>query len=125
MPPAAPTTPCTSPELTGTGNAELWGWFPDTTAPRIEQINKSTGAGMKTYPLPSLAGTAAAWAFAFWGGDFWVFLALDSGGTPQPTIVYQVDGTTGAIEGMTNTSATKARSIVGAGVSTCAPVIIL
>ena len=107
------------PELTGTGNAELWGFFPDTTNPRIEKINKTSGAALTTYPLSSLAGMPMAWAFAFWGGDFWVFLERKS---DSSTTVYQVNGQTGAIKGMT---ATGSRRIVGAGVSTCAPVVIL
>jgi len=107
------------PELTGTGNAELWGWFPDDTAPRVEQINKANGAAIKTYPLNALAGTPAAWAFAFWGGDFWIFLMRD---LDISTTVYQIDGATGAMKGSTPASG---RTIVGAGVSTCAPTIIL
>jgi hypothetical protein len=107
------------PELTGTGSAELWGWFPDETSPRVEQINKASGAPIKTYPLPALAGLPLAWAFAFWGGDFWIFLERDS---DSATIVYQIDGATGAVKGMTNTGT---REIVGAGVSTCAPTVIL
>lgn len=109
------------PELTGTGNAELWGWFPDASAPRVEQINKTTGAAIKTYKdtLTSLAGMPMAWAFAFWGGDFWIFLQK---GSETATTVYQVDGMTGAIKGNTPAAG---RRIVGAGVSTCAPVVIL
>jgi hypothetical protein len=107
------------PELTGTGNAELWGWFPDETNPRIEQINKTTGGGMRTFNLPTLAGTPSAWAFAFWGGDFWIFLMKDF---DLSTTVYQIDGNTGAIKGSTPAAG---KTIVGAGVSTCAPTIIL
>lgn len=107
------------PELTGTGNAELWGWFPDESSPRVEQINKANGAAVKTYPLGSLAGTPSAWAFAFWGGDFWIFLMKD---LEVSTTVYQIDGATGGIKGTTPASG---RTIVGAGVSTCAPTIIL
>ncbi|MGE3547281.1 MAG: hypothetical protein AB7L28_25365, partial [Kofleriaceae bacterium] len=107
-----------NPELTGTGNAELWGWFPDPTAPKIMQLDKATGAGIKTFQLPSLAGQPGAWAFAFWGGDFWIFLMKD---LEFQTTVYQVDGTTGMVKGMSNAGG---RVIVGAGVSTCAPVVI-
>jgi hypothetical protein len=107
------------PELTGTGNAELWGWFPDETLPRVEQINKSNGGAIKTYPLATLKGTPTAWAFAFWGGDFFIFLMKD---LESSTTVYQIDGGTGAIKGSTPSSG---RTIVGAGVSTCAPTIIL
>ena len=111
------------PELTGNGNAELWGWFPSdefaTTTPRVEQIDKSSGSPVKTYMLPALLGAPTAWAFAFWGGDYWIFLAKDS---ETSTTVYQIDGATGAIKGMTQTGT---RLIVGAGVSTCAPTVIL
>jgi hypothetical protein len=113
------------PELTGTGNAELWGWFPSdalgTTTPRVEQIDKTTGAAVsgKTYNLSSLMGAPRAWAFAFWGGDFWIFLKRQ---TEQSTIVYQIDSANGTMKGMT---APTGREIVGAGVSTCAPVVIL
>jgi hypothetical protein len=110
------------PELTGNGNAELWGWFPSdqtgSTTPRVEQIDKTSGAPIKTYMLPTLQGMPSAWAFAFWGGDYWVFLAKD---LETSTTVYQIDGATGAVKG--NTSA-GTRLIVGAGVSTCAPVVI-
>ncbi|HSD87086.1 MAG TPA: hypothetical protein VLB44_06210 [Kofleriaceae bacterium] len=109
------------PELTGNGNAELWGWFPDASSPRVEQINKTSGAAVagKTYNLPSLAGQPMAWAFAFWGGDYWIFLERS---TDSSTTVYQIDGTAGTVKGMT---AASGREIVGAGVSTCAPVVIL
>ena len=107
------------PEMTGTGNAELWGFFPDANTPRVVQFNKATGEVTRTYDEPTLAGTNTGYAFAHWGGDFWVFLIKN--GEPSTT-VYHVDGTTGAIE---ETIPTTGRTIVGAGVSTCAPVVIL
>jgi hypothetical protein len=111
------------PELTGNGNAELWGWFPSdstgTTTPRVEKINKTTGAAETTYMLPTLKGAPQAWAFAFWGGDYWIFLAKS---TDANTSVYQIDGTNGTIK---STTPATGRLIVGAGVSTCAPVVIL
>ncbi|MGH2931213.1 MAG: hypothetical protein ACRDL8_23615, partial [Solirubrobacteraceae bacterium] len=106
------------PELTGNGNAELWGFFPDQNNPRVEKIDKTTGNAITTFPLSSLAGQPSAWAFAFWGGDYWVFLMKDF---DFATSVYQVDGTTGTIK---STTPTNSRVIVGAGVSTCAPVVI-
>jgi hypothetical protein len=104
------------PELTGTGLAELWGFYPDTTPPKIARINKQSAAEEMVYPLATLQGTPAAWAFAFWGGDFWVFHMRTS---DQDTTVYRVDGTTGE---MTTALSGTGRRIVGAGVSTCAPV---
>ena len=58
------------------------------------------------------------YAFAHWGGDYWVFLIKNS---EASTTVYQVNGMTGAI---TSTTPTTGRVIVGAGVPTCAPVVI-
>jgi hypothetical protein len=113
-----------SPELTGNANAELWGFFPDATNPKISQINKSTGALISPASLPAgLKGEPAAWAWAFYGGDYWIFLAKlnNATGTADPTIVYQVSPT-GQLKGMTPTTT---RRIVGAGVSTCAPTVIL
>ena len=105
------------PELTGTGNAELWGFFPDAVSPRIAQLDKTNGTAIKSYPLTT-AGTPRAWAFAFWGGDFWVFLMK---GTETSTTVYQYDSATGALK---SNQLAGGRTIVGAGVSTCAPVIL-
>ena len=81
--------------------------------------DEGKSAALKTFQLPTLAGEPAAWAFAAWGGDFWVFLMK---GTELSTTVYQVDGASGQIKGMTYATN---RTIVGAGVSTCAPTVIL
>lgn len=106
------------PEMTGTGNAELWGFMPEATTARIVKFDKTTGAALTTYTRNELAGTGSGYAFAHWGGDFWVFL-YKSG--QASTTVYQIDGATGALEGMTPATG---RTIVGAGVSTCAPVVV-
>lgn len=106
------------PELTGTGDAELWGFFPSQNS-RIEKIDKTSGAALQTFQLPTLAGQPSAWAFAFFGGDFHIFLMKD---LEFSTTVHQVNGQTGAIVGSTSTSG---RRIVGAGVSTCAPTVLL
>jgi hypothetical protein len=110
------------PELTGTGTAELWGWFPSDelglSTPHVDKLDKTNGHALMSFPLQALQGAPTAWAFAFWGGDFWIFLAKDS----EPnTTVYQLDGNAGSVKGMT---AATGRTIVGAGVSTCAPIVI-
>ena len=106
------------PELTGTGLAELWGFFPDLTAntmqAHISKIDKTTGMESMQISLGSAAGMANAWAFAFYGGDFWVFLAKSNGATT----VYHV--TTSGLKDQLDTTT---RHIVGAGVSTCAPTV--
>ena len=111
------------PELTGTSNAELWGFFPDATKPRIDKINKASGAADVTYSLKAIKGQPLAWAFAAYGGDLWVFLEKDS---ETSTTVYQIGGPDDAAPG-TVKSMTEAggREIVGAGVSTCAPVVLM
>ncbi|MDQ3369054.1 MAG: hypothetical protein M3680_26825 [Myxococcota bacterium] len=106
------------PELTGTGNAELWGFFPDASAPRIAKLDKANGTALTTFPQAQLAGQPTAWAFAFHGGKFWVFLMK---GIETKTTIYKIDAATGMQESFTPAAG---RTIVGAGVSTCAPVIL-
>lgn len=107
------------PEMTGNGKAELWGFMPDASSARVVQFDKTNGSALKTFDLPTLAGSMTGYAFAHWGGDYWVFLIKNA---EPSTTVYQIDGMTGAIKGTTPTTG---RTIVGAGVSTCAPVVIL
>ena len=111
-----------SPELTGNALGDLWGFFPDTSSlggtkstPYIAKIDKTTGAIDTTSQvmLSTLPSGAQAWAFAFYGGDFFIFLA-----TTGNTVVYQVSNN--ALKTATLKTSYK---IVGAGVSTCAPVI--
>ncbi len=112
------------PELTGTGTAELWAWYPSSggtmtmSTPHVDQLDKTSGAVLQSFPLSTLGGTADAYAFAFWGGDFWIFLDRDN---LMNTMVFQVNAMTGQI---TSTTMNTGRVIVGAGVSTCAPVIV-
>ena len=63
------------PELTGTGDGELWGFFPDAVEPRVAQLDQSTGADLKTFPVPKLQGSPESWAFAHWGGRGWLLRA--------------------------------------------------
>lgn len=107
------------PEMTGNGNAELWGYMPEATTARVVQFDKTTGAAIKTYMEPMLGGTNTAYAFAHWGGDYWVFLQRNA---ETSTTVYQVKGSDGTIVSMTPGPG---HTVVGAGVSTCAPVVLL
>ena len=117
------------PELTGNSKAELWGFFPDTSPPKIAMIDKSSGAESPSYPLSTLEGSPTAWAFAFWGGDFFIFLQKD---VETETTVYHVSGgangtPAGQLVNQWLTSQLPGGgsfSIVGAGVSTCAPIEI-
>ncbi len=103
------------PELTGTGEGELWAFFPGS-APSARRLNKDDGAALSTLPITAIpAGDPRAWAFAFWGGRYYVFLRQDS---DPSTHVYRLEPETMSSERVLENTG---REIVGAGVSTCAP----
>jgi len=93
-------------ELTGAGSGRLWGFYPIAATPRIAEFDKTTGAEINQFPLT--LGPVGDFAFAHWGGNFWVFLG---------TNVMRVSGADGSME----TVLTNQQPWVGAGVSTCAP----
>ncbi len=107
-----------APEISGTGDGKLWAFFPNVSPPRVAQLSKAGGSTVSAFLAPQLTGAPRAWAFAFWGGDFFLFLERD---TDLSTNVWKLDGQTGAL---TNVVPMSGRRIVGAGVSTCAPVQI-
>lgn len=112
-----------TPELTGNGAGELWGFFPDTRPMSVRQLDKPNGATLRIIDVspidPSGLGGASAWAFAFWGGRYYIFY---TGLLDTSTGIYRVTPDTGAVETVrTNIGYT----IVGAGVSTCAPIILI
>jgi hypothetical protein len=108
------------PELTGTGDARLFGFFPDPNVPRVSQLDEASGAEGTSYSLaPQLEGNPDDFAFAFWGGDFWIFLERYT--IDGSTNVWHLAPATGAVtEALSDTG----RHIVGAGVSTCAPLVL-
>ena len=107
-------TPNGGPELSGSGDAKLWAFFPDPSMPRVSELDKTNALEGMSYPIAAAAGTEDGYAFAFWGGDFWVFLKKD---TDTYSVLYHVRGSDGAV----TTWPLTGRWIVGAGVSTCAP----
>lgn len=104
-----------SAELTGTGDARLFGFF-TTTPVQVAEINKDTGATTNAVSLAQVE-TPIAWAFSFWGGDFYLYTASDPLSTSNVTKYSPKNGTTDPAY-MTDIGF----RIVGAGVSTCAPV---
>jgi hypothetical protein len=68
-----------------------------------------------------LGGTVSAWAFAQWGGKFYIFVTTTDLLTSNST-VRVIDRQTGAYEGAVLENLPYI--IVGAGVSTCAPVVV-
>jgi len=115
-----------SPELTGTSEAKLYGFFPNLTqVAYVQEISKTDGAavGMKwNLGTSGLGANINDWAFAQWGGTFYIFVTTsDAQGNNRNSTVRSVDR-------MTNTYTTVLQNlpyyIDGAGVSTCAPVSI-
>jgi len=117
-----------SPELTGNANAELWGFYPNTVPPRIAQLSSADGTDVSVYDLETVGpdalttGAPRAWAFAFWGGDYWAFYRAASEST---TAVYRFTPPRGADPAsFTRVIDDAGLTIVGAGVSTCSPYIL-
>ncbi len=102
-------------ELTGTGDGRLFGFFTTQPNATLALINKATGATSSSQDLNGV-NTGQAWAFSFWGGDFWFYT---SPGAVPSTVTRQ--------QASADNSITIAKEdvggfrIVGAGVSTCAP----
>jgi hypothetical protein len=100
-------------ELTGRGDARLFAFFNDVPT-RVAEINRTTGNVMGSKTVPGLT-VGSGWAFAHWGGDFWLFTAPT--GSSQVT---QFTFETGVAK---NVKTGLGYIIVGAGVSTCAPTV--
>jgi hypothetical protein len=100
-------------EMTGTGDARLFGAF-EGSPYVVAGIDKTNAKILSQAPQNSInyAPTTSNFAFAFWGGDFWLFV-----GPGTSTDVFQYRPSTGA----TNKVSSVTFEIVGAGVSTCAP----
>jgi hypothetical protein len=104
-------------ELTGTGDGRLFGAFEGTSAQDpyvIAELDKTTARPLSQVPQPAITTnpTGGSLAFAFWGGDFFVF---EGPGRFSDVFRYRPsDGTTTKV-------ARVDYEIVGAGVSTCAP----
>jgi hypothetical protein len=87
--------------------------------PSVRQLDKSSGVTIDQHQLNELGSTPpSAWAFAFWGGRFYVFYQalLD-----PSTNVWRVDPDGTVTQILPNIG----YRIVGAGVSTCAPVELI
>jgi hypothetical protein len=104
-------------EITGTGDARLYGFFNNGVSTNVAQIDKND-ATILSNAQPAGVTIGSGWAFAFWGGSFYLFTAPNGDSrvtkfTPDPN-----DPNTGTV----NVEVPSVGFvIVGAGVSTCAP----
>jgi len=102
-------------ELTGTGDGRLYGFFTTQPNATLAQIDKTNGSTSGDKNLSGVS-TGTAWAFSFWGGDFWFYTSPG----PIPSRVTRLKASAdGSIA--TATPDVGGFRIVGAGVSTCAP----
>ena len=107
-------------ELTGTGDGRLFA-FQGDAPPFIAEYDKTTGDMLGSWPLAGVA-SPSAFAFAAWGGDFYLFMT-DDGDFASMSRVLHVDFDESEGDGKAITVIVPAAPIriVGAGVSTCAP----
>ncbi|MBK7075001.1 MAG: hypothetical protein IPH44_22140 [Myxococcales bacterium] len=104
------------PELTGTGDGRLFAYFPAPGRGRVQELDRSTAAPIGApWVLGDAADAVEAYAFAHWGGTFYVFTTV--GGVSS---VHAVPMQAGA---PARTATDLPMRIVGAGVSTCAPLL--
>ncbi|CAN5818192.1 hypothetical protein BH09MYX1_BH09MYX1_11940 [soil metagenome] len=101
-------------ELTGTGDARLFGFYATLSPPKLSELAKTTAKGSATTPLT--VTTSSAYAFSFWGGDFWFYTADSSSSSKVTRYKYASDKSFSVVVPSTN------MTVVGAGVSTCAPI---
>jgi len=104
------------PELTGTSEGKLFGFYPNSYQPAfVQEIDRTSGAGVGTkwFLGDRGLGYVSAYAFAQWGGTFYIFVTTDAGAT-----VRTVDRKTGDYRIVMDSIPYR---VTGAGVSTCAP----
>ncbi len=107
--------PIGNAELTGTGDSKLYGFGVASPIIHLAEIDKPTASILSdTFLTLPTGDTLVAWAFAFWGGNFYFFSAAQEGSSTVS--VYTPGGSTSTAQ--VNTID---KTIVGAGVSTCAP----
>jgi hypothetical protein len=110
-----------NPELTGTSEARLFGFYPMTGSPSfVQEINRANGAPRgPRWPLGKAPlASVVAYAFAQWAGVFYIFVTTSDDGLDTDSTVRAIDRTTGAYRMVRDHLPYR---ITGAGVSTCAP----
>ena len=98
-------------ELTGTGAGGLFAFYDNGNDAYIGQIDKTNAKLSGESKLPGVQ-MGQGWAFAFWGGDFYLFTAPNG-----QSLVTRFRPSDNSVVEVARLSSI----IVGAGVSTCAP----
>jgi len=108
-------------ELTGTGDGRAF-LFAGPDPSRLVEVDKATGATVEVTPLPGVK-TGGGFAFAFFAGDFYFFTDNMSDGKSEVTHLDYDDSDKNGKQDLTVVYQDAPLRIVGAGVSTCAPLI--
>jgi hypothetical protein len=106
-------------EVTGTGDGRTF-LFAGANPAKLVEINKATGAKLDVTPLAGVE-LGSAWAFAHFAGDFYFFTNSKNGPGSEVTHIDYDDSDMNGQQQITEVVANAPISIVGAGVSTCAP----
>jgi hypothetical protein len=110
-----------SPELTGTSDARLYGFYPGIGQPSfVQEIDRTTGAprGPRWALGAAPLATVTAYAFAQWAGVFYVFVTTRDDSFAVRSTVHAIDRATGGYRVALDAVPYR---VTGAGVSTCAP----
>ncbi|MBK7828979.1 hypothetical protein [Nannocystis sp.] len=108
-------------EVSGTGDGRAFLFAGPDPADLIE-VDKNTGATISTIPLPGVK-TGGGFAFAFFAGDFYFFTDAESDGTSEVTHIDYDDSDKNGKQDLKVVLQDAPLRVVGAGVSTCAPLI--
>ena len=110
------TSPLANPELTGTSEGKLFAYFPSPGRGFVQELDRKTAAATGTrWAIPGAPLDVQAYAFAHWGGVFYVFTTADG-----VSSVHAIHKKSGKVELVRDNLP---YVIVGAGVSTCAPLL--
>jgi hypothetical protein len=107
-------------EVTGTGDGRMF-VFGGANPSKLVQFDKATGAKLLTFPLNGLEINNGAFAFAFFAGDFYFFTSADFDGLTEVTHLDFDDSDGDGMKQLTKVVDAAPITVVGAGVSTCAP----
>jgi hypothetical protein len=102
-------------DLTGTGDGRLFGFFA-TNPVEVAEIDKTSGATAPPVEITAVP-MPLAWSFSFWGGHFYLYTSQEDGSGSD---VADYDPVSGRVD--VSYMQGIGFDIVGAGVSTCAPV---
>ncbi len=107
-------------EVTGTGDGRAF-LFAGPDPSQLVEVDKASGATLSTVPLPGVK-TGGGFAFAFFAGDFYFFTDATEDGTSEVTHLDYDDSDKNGLQDLKVVLQNAPLRVVGAGVSTCAPI---